>query len=375
MSGEKKRVLHIISGLVTGGAEMMLYKLLANSNSNASSAILCLGGKQNTIIEKDLEQLGIKIYYLGIKSKVMSFKAFPQLKNIIDNFKPTTIQGWMYHGNIVALMSQLLTSKVKVIWSVRHSLHDLKNDKWMMQCTIKLNVWLSSMPDVIIFNSKSSVVQHEDYGFSKAKTLVIPNGFDLQDFTPNQEVKAKVRKELGIREGDLVIGCVARFHPTKGHALFLKAASLLIEKYSHVVFVLVGKGMDCDNLDMVNMISELGLSEKVILLGERSDVVSLTMAFDIATSASLSEAFSNTIGEAMAAQVPCVVTDVGDSAWIVGDFGRVVPPENPEALSNAWQKLLALTDLERLTLGKQARRRIEAHFSIQHIVKKYNELY
>ncbi len=101
----------------------------------------------------------------------------------------------------------------------------------------------------------------------------------------------------------------------------------------------------------------------------------LTASFDIAVSSSCGESFSNAIGEAMACEVPCVVTDVGESAKIVGDTGLVVAAQNPEALALSCEKIITLPESEKQKMGQSSRQRINDHYSIQSIARQYQSLY
>ncbi len=109
--------------------------------------------------------------------------------------------------------------------------------------------------------------------------------------------------------------------------------------------------------------------------GVRADIGRFTAALDIASSCSYSESFANVIGEAMACSVPSVATDVGISAWIVGDTGRIVPPRNPEALADAWRELIELGAAGRKALGTAARSRVTNYFSLASVVQQYEGLY
>ena len=142
-----------------------------------------------------------------------------------------------------------------------------------------------------------------------------------------------------------------------------------------VHFLLCGKGFDAANGELARWIESSTLSGVLHLLGERRDVPQVLAALDVATSPSRAEGFPNAVGEAMACGVPCVVTDVGDSAFIVGATGQVVPPEAPEALADAWYSLLTAGRPRLCALGLEARRRIEATFSIERMVRAYEETY
>ncbi len=197
---------------------------------------------------------------------------------------------------------------------------------------------------------------------------VIPNGFDLDRFRPDAEARHRVRLELGIAPDAPVVGLVARFDQNKGHASFAAAAREVVRTHPEIRFVLVGTGIDPTNPVVADI-------PGAHLLGARPDVARLVAAFDVAVSASSSEGFSNTLGEAMAAGVPCVATDVGDSALIVGDSGRIVPADDPGALAAALGELVALPPDDRAALGARARDRVATNWSLPVVARSFSELY
>jgi glycosyltransferase involved in cell wall biosynthesis len=143
-----------------------------------------------------------------------------------------------------------------------------------------------------------------------------------------------------------------------------------------VHFLLAGREVDQNNNALVTLIRELGIADRVQLLGERADIPRLTAALDIHTMSSLyGESFPVIVGEAMACGVPCVVTDVGDSGWLVGNTGRIVTPGKPDELATAWKELLEMGSEERRALGMAARVRVADNFSLASIVNQYDELY
>jgi len=172
-----------------------------------------------------------------------------------------------------------------------------------------------------------------------------------------------------------LIGLISRYHPSKGHQNFLRAAVQLVEDCPEVHFVLAGRGVDQHNKNLTKSIHELCLESRVHLLGERTDTPRVTAALDLAVSSSFSEGFPNSIGEAMACGVPCVATDVGDSARIVEDTGAIVPPGDHRALAAAWKHLLEIGPEGRQELGAAARNRIKERFNLPAMVTQYEELY
>jgi glycosyltransferase involved in cell wall biosynthesis len=371
------KIVYIITDVSIGGAQMMLYKLLSRmSRERFTPVVVSLMG-QGTVGDR-IEALDIPVYTIEMKSGKPTPGSIWRLIRTVRQLKPDLIQGWMYHGNLAGQLTRGFVPKpVPVLWSVRNSLYSLGYEKSITEALIQLCAKLSYLPNKVIYNSKISAKQHEKVGYRADKSVVIPNGFETEIFTPLVEAVSYVRRELAIPLNTLLIGLIGRYHPVKDHPTFLQAAALLLKNYSDltVQFVLSGAEVDCDNQSLCGLVKELGLVDRIHLLGERQDIPRLTAALDIASCSSYTEAFPNVIGEAMSCGVPCVVTDVGDSAWIVGNTGRVVPPRNPEALANAWKELIALGAEGREVLGKAARSRIIEYFSIDSVVAQYESLY
>jgi glycosyltransferase involved in cell wall biosynthesis len=371
-----KKIVHIITGLNTGGAEMMLYKLLVNMDKNAYySAVVSLGDKGT--IGPHIESLGIPVYTLKLTGASKIVSAIMRLGKVIRKESPDIVQGWMYHGNFISVLIKFFIKKnILLVWNIRYSLYDIALEKLNTRFIIKLCAALSRIPDATIYNSKIATVQHQKSGYSLSRHQVIPNGFDSQIFQPSATFRQAIRQELNIGNEDIVVGHVARFHPMKGHDILFDAILLLYDKYPRVHYVLSGRGVCCSTEEFRRFLTRVPVSNRIHLLGERQDIPALTSSFDLAvSSSSWGEGFSNTIGEAMASAVPCVVTDVGDSAWIVGDGGMVVPPSQPKALAAAIEKGVLLDSNQRKTLGAKGRSRIEKHFSIREIVNQYKSLY
>jgi len=200
--------------------------------------------------------------------------------------------------------------------------------------------------------------------------VVISNGIDTERFQPDSEAGAKVRSEWGISPNTILIGLVGRLNPMKDHPTFLKAAALLSKEMEDVHFVCVGVGEENYAKELYQLTDDLGIAEKIIWAGGRSDMPAVFNALNIACSSSSDgEGFPNVVGEAMACGVPCVVTDVGDSAWIVGDKGVVVPPKNPEALKTAINELIDKTNLDDYN-RLEIRQLIVEQFSVRQLVLK-----
>jgi glycosyltransferase involved in cell wall biosynthesis len=231
------------------------------------------------------------------------------------------------------------------------------------------------LPNRVVCNSDASRQIHVTLGYAADKMAVIPNGFDLTAFQGNSAAREAVRKELKIPNGAPVIGLVGRFHPQKGHDTFVQAARVVHQEQQDAYFVLCGFDVTWNNPQLAQWIMTAGLTQCCRLLGRRDDIPRIMASLDIAVSSSSGEAFANVIGEAMSCSVPCVVTDVGDSALIVGQTGRVVPSQNPRALAAAVRELIELGTESRERMGTAARERIQRYFSLPTIVRQYEGLY
>ncbi len=367
-----KRITIIITGLATGGAEMMLLKLCSTiDKSRFSLSVVSL--RDHGSIGPKIEDLGIPVYAIGLHRKISLFTSFFKLRKLLADLRPDLIQGWMYHGNLAAF---LFMGKAPVCWSIRQSFYGLDKQRRLTSLVIVVGRYLSKFSNCIIYNSKTSARQHKELGFMEKRALVIPNGFNIDILRPDRNSRLLLRKEWGLNENVVLIGLIARFHPMKDHEGFLKAAALLLRETPNVYFLLVGSGVDTGNAELCGLIDDLGIGNQFLLLGERTDIPKVTAALDIATSCSAwGEGFANSVGEAMSCGVPCVVTDVGDSAWIVGETGRVVPPGDPNALAAAWKSLIDLGSDELNALGALARERVRNNFSLDSVVAQYESLY
>ena len=369
------KILHIINDLSIGGAEMTLYKLLSRTDRDKfKSTVISLNGVGK--LGDRVKQLGIEVQAVGMKPSGLRSGSFLRLAQIAPRIKPDLIQGWMYHGTLAAQFAGLFVSRpVSIIWNIRQSLYSLDDEKPATARAIRLGARLSRLPSMILNNSQKSVSQHAAIGYETTRTVVIPNGFNTETFIPSEDSRVSVRAELGVPADTVLVGRIGRYHHTKDHPTFLRAAALLLKDYPDTQFLLAGKDVDWNNGEVRTLVQDLGLVERVHLLGERLDTPRLTAALDIATSTSHAEGFPNVIGEAMSCAVPCVVTDVGDSLWLVGDTGRAVPPQDPEALAAAWKAVIRLGHEGRSDLGAAARLRVMRCYSLASVVEQYESLY
>lgn len=324
------RILHVINGLTSGGTETVLCRL-ATYPSEVRHEVICLEGRG--IHSDKLEAAGIGVHHLDWTSAGASPRAWLQLRRLIRGADPDVVQTWMYRSNILAGIAAK-AARVPVVWNIRcSSLAPLRRASRVLA---RIGGMLSgSVPTATVNCSANSVEQHRRLGY-RGKFVVIPNGYDSDEFEPNEQAREATRAELGVAPDTFLIGSIGRWHPQKGHAVLLRALSILRAQGVPFKVLLVGKGLDSTNSELEQLIAEHGCADLVELAGERSDVPAIAKAIDLHVLASVGgEGFPNAVAETMLSGTPNVATDVGDSALIVGSSGWTVPPGDAEQLSDA----------------------------------------
>jgi glycosyltransferase involved in cell wall biosynthesis len=369
------KIVHVITGLQVGGAETMLLKLLKTMDGSRFEPIVVSlqdGGATRDIMTAE----GVSVRSLGLTGGLTTPGAIWRLRRLARALEPQVIQGWMYHGNLGAsLMAGLARGNPDVFWNIRHSVYDLTMEKPLVRMVIRLGGRLSGRPRKIVFNSAVSLEQHVGLGYRRGKCVMIPNGFDTEAFRPDPACRRELRRELDLDQDTPILGSVGRMHPHKGQLDFLKAAARVSAKRPEVHFVMAGEGVTEENSELRGFLAGKGLRQQVHLLGPRSDVPCLMAGLDLLCISSLTESFPNVLGEAMACGVPCVATNVGEAARIIGTAGEIVPPGQPDALAGGIIRVLALPPASLHALGTVARQRIVTHYSIAALYRKYAELY
>lgn len=370
----RKRILHIITGLSTGGAERSLVNLISGPLADRFHAhVVSLDDEGD--FGGALADAGVGVDSLHFRRRRSPIRAALDLRKVMRSYQPDLVQGWMYHGNLAAsLATRFANMPVPVLWNIRQSLYDVRTEKRGTQGVIRLLARTSVRPAAIIYNSHQSRLHHEAFGFASSHGVVIPNGFDPARWHPDPGRRSALRALLGLRDEDILLGFVGRHHPQKDVPTFLKACAEAMRTNPRLHVMLVGEGLTADN-PALSANCALIPARRIHLLGRRGDVETILPGCDIFCLSSSSEAFPNVLGEGMASALPCIATDVGDCALLLGGHGRIVPPGKPAAMAAAIAEIAGTSLARRTEIGEAARTRIVDNFGLDKTIEAYVELY
>lgn len=369
------KILHIISGLNVGGAELMLKRLIQHQAEMSGYHHSVISLTDMGVLGPQLEAMGVEVKIVGMKGIRSLPIALWKLIKFIRHKSPDITQTWMYHADLFGGIAARIAGVDNVIWGVRTT--DLeRGGKRVTRIIRRICASLSSyVPTKIVCAAEASRKAHVSVGYDARKMIVIPNGFDLLRLSATEEQRLHIRAACSFTDDELVIGSLGRYNAVKDQANFIGATSLLAGRYPHVRFLMIGRGLDASNESLDHLILQTGFRDRYVLLGERQDVPACLKAMDIFCLHSRTEGFPNVLGEAMALGLPCVSTDVGDAHILLGELGKLVPPQDPLALSLALEEMINLTAIERSHQGLQARSRIEAEYSMDNSSTRFAALY
>ncbi|WP_426170223.1 glycosyltransferase [Sandarakinorhabdus sp. DWP1-3-1] len=370
-------VLHVITGLNVGGAETMLAKLVEHGTRDPLLQPHVLSLLSPGAMQGRIRSRGVPINTLAMRQGAPAPRDLVRLVAAARRVRPALVQGWMHHGNIAATIAAAgLPGRAPVVWNIRHSLVDIAFEKPLSRAVLRLGRLLSGTPAAIIYNSEVAARQYRDFGFRSDRALVIPNGFDCDQFRPRAEAPAALRAVFGIRNDAIIVAVVARHHPMKDHATLVEAVRRARVQGHDLHLLVVGAGFDAPPPELAARLAEALPADRLTLSPERADVADWLGGADIVVLPSAwGEGFPNILGEAMASGVPCIATDVGDCRSIVGSCGRIVPVRNPGAMAAALGWLSGLGSEGRARLGTAARERIVGNYALARIAALYDGLY
>ena len=358
------KALFVITSMPVGGAETLLVNLLRKFRpSHILPSIACLKEK-GPLGDEIAKDFAVTEHWLRAKWDV---RVLPRLANHlrkekIDALISVGAGDKMFWGRLAARLAS-----VPVVCSALHS------TGWP-DGVGKMNRWLTPITDAFIAVAKPHGQFLADFEkFPANKIAVIPNGVDTLRFHPNAVARNDVRSELGLAPDTPLIGIVAALRPEKNHALFLNAASRVIEKFPKAHFVIVGDGPERSLIEKTA--AELGITENLSLLGTRSDTPRLLAAMDVFALTSHNEASPVSILEALSCGVPVVSTRVGSVAESVHDQwnGFTVDPGDANAVTERIMYLLSNKSASEV-MGSNGREHVQSNGSLETMVRMYEHL-
>lgn len=365
------KIVHIITGLKDGGAENTLFKICKYDTHNEHFVISLQGeGKYFSL----LKEIGIKVYCINLN--LFSILKIFRIISLLRILKPNLVQTWLVHGDLIGSIAAILSGNKNIVWNVRYSNFEIGKAKLMTIILIKILAKLSFfVPKLIVVVSKSAKKTCEEIGYCKKKLRLITNGYNLSELKPYRYHSSYIRKKLKIKKKIPIIGTVARYDPKKDHTNLLNALSLIRSKNIDFFCILIGSGINRFNKNLASEIKKLKLSGNIKLLNSTNNIPRTMNDIDIHIQSSrYGEGFPNVVAEAMACGTPCVVTNVGDAAYIVGNTGWIVPPKNSIKLAKAIE--LAILEVNTVNWKKrcnQVRFRIKKNFDIKKMINSFNK--
>jgi glycosyltransferase involved in cell wall biosynthesis len=356
------KVLLSIRSLDIGGAEKQFIELVKHIDKSKFDVTVCTmyGGLQ----EKKVKNIP-HIRYVNLEKigRYDFYKFYKSYSKVLKEINPDVIYSFLGEMNLFSLWAK--PKHTKIIWGFRSSDKDWSQYGKVAQIVFKLQKFFSAKVDKIISNSHASIEYHKAHGFEMQNSMVISNGIDSNKFKRDEHQRELFRNKYNLNKHDIAIGIVARVDPIKGYKIFAEVGKKICEEYDNIYFFSVGGGSETIQKECELILKEFN-ANRFFWLGNQKSVEHIYSGFDISISASFGEGFSNTIAEAMSSSLPCVVTDVGDSALIVGAFGVVVEAKSVASLYNG---VLEMIDKEYKSLGEESRKRVVGNFSILKMVK------
>jgi len=371
---KKKRLLFLIDVLGMGGAERLLALILKYLSTERYETRVCVFRQiYGNPVADTIRQLGIPVDLLPLK-RLRDPSAIPRLLKYCREHQFDLIHAQLDAastlGSIAArLMHIPNVSTVHILSSPAEKVRGRIRQKllWFVQ---------RYFCDRII--AVSEITRRHFIGISGVspdKVVTIYNGIELENFVPPKSKDSlKLRQDLGIPQQSPLLITVAMLRYPKGIQYMIQALPQILEKYPDIYYLVVGEGVY--RPDLVSLVKEMGLDERVKFTGLRQDIPDLLSAADIFVLPTLTEALPTVLAEAMASRIPIVACEVGGVPEMVkhGQNGLLVPPEDPEALAQACISLLS-DETMRLFMTKAGWQIVNENFSIQRQVNNLENLY
>jgi len=358
-------ILFVITDSGIGGSEKVMTDLLIHLDRKlfAPCGVVILKSKKELGIE--WEKLGIPVFALNMKS-LPTIGGFLSLRKIIGQTRPHIVQAFLFRSVQMVRLAKIFDRSFRMVSSPRVNYR-------FAPLTGKIIDWiLKRMDDATICESRAT----KEYlcghlGYSEKKTFVAPNGVDANKFKRNDQLRAQLRNELGIKGNEILIGGAGRLHKQKGFDIFLKALAGLGQTKPPYQVILAGEGPEKGTLEKLSR----GKNLPVQFLGLRRDMPAIYSALDIYVQSSLYEGLPNALLEAMASGCASISTSVDGVVDFAkdGENSLLVSPGDPQSLAQAIRKIIEDPAL-RLKIVQGAQK-IAEDFSIDNMVKDFEKVY
>ena len=350
----------------------MVNMLRYHDRSRYFPVCICSRAPLGSHLEAAVEQMGVPLYFLEVTEKRLHWVQDPKLDALFKKYRPTIVHTHL--GGIVYAF--VLTMKYRTPVRV-HTLHSVAAHEMGMGPSrrVRLLAFRFRVGSFVPVAIAEEVARTFETLYNYPNPILIPNGVSIDAFSPDREVRQRVRRELEVEPQTLVFVHVGRFAAVKNHEMLVAAfAQLVGQQPLPTELWLVGDGELREAVQ--HQVRALGIESRVRFLGVRSDIPDLLRAADVFVFPSRWEGNPLSVMEAMAAGLPVVATAVGGVPELVEDgvSGILVPNEDHNALVGALQQLVQRADL-RAQMAHAARRRAEARFDIRHTVRAYESLY
>lgn len=369
-AARRPKIMFLTRELSIGGAERQLI-VLARALAEAGWDVVVLTFYDRGAMESGLQGTEVRLRSLR-KNGRWDIRAFARnLRNVIREESPDLVHSYLDAPNIVTAMSRVLRASPPVVWGVRASGMEWSGYDRMRRFTFEMTRALSRVPSLIIANSEAGKRFYVSQGYPEARTVVIPNGIDVEVFQPDDEARKRVRAEWGIEPSARLLGMVGRLDPMKGHRVFLEVATRVAAEIPEARFVILGSGDPRYTAELRGYAEELGIQNRVLWVEARRDIPALLNALDaVLMPSQWGEGFPNVLAEAMACGIPVVATDCGDAGLIMGSGSQTVPVSDVSSLAEMCIRALRLNEAERKSAGAAARQSIIDRFSIDRLVTR-----
>ena len=363
-------IIHIINNLEIGGAEKQLIKLIRNDKERNHIVFNLIG---NNLFEEIFNKNNLIEIKFSFKSRnpLTLFKNFIKFYKLIYFYKPKILIFWLYHSFLFSIPIIFFLKNIKIYWNIRQIIPNFKFEKKSTKFIFYFCKLFSKYPHGLIFNSLESLEMHKKNNFTNNNTIYIPNGFQINktvsDFK-DKDFESKIHNKK-------VISLIARYHPSKGHLLFIKSASNLLKKNNKLLFLIIGKNVNKQK-EILSLLQKINNKDNYCIYDETNNVDYYLQKTDILVNCSnSSEGFPNIIGEAISNDCLCISSGIGEAKRILNYNNFFLFEYNQKYLENKILNILNTNNNELYKFKSDLKKDFFEKFSITKMIDRYNKIY